>query len=127
MASPVTTFNASGNVANAVALALSATSASYTVDASTKFETQLQMDVLTGGAAQAAAVATLKVYRLFGAGPTSDTVPITQLQLALGAINTHYIASLSLSTGKYGITVTNGDTANAITFSLTSTSVDSIV
>lgn len=126
MASPSMTQNAYANLASGISVGASATSAAVTVDASTKFEVQLQFDILTGGAAQAAGTATIKVYRLFGAGPTSDTIPVTQLQVALGAINTHYIASLALPTGKYSCTVSNGDTANSVSYSLTSSSIDSI-
>lgn len=126
MASPSMTQNAAGNLASGVSIGANATSTPVTVDATAKFEVQLQFDVLTGGTAQAAGTYTVKVYRLFGAGPTSDTVPITQLQVSMGATATHYIASLALSTGKYSITVTNGDTANAITYSLTSSTVDAI-
>jgi uncharacterized protein (DUF2141 family) len=126
MASPSMTQNASANLANAVSIAASATSAAVAVDATAKFEVQMQFDVLTGGAAQAAGTATVKVYRLFGAGPTSDNVPMTQMQITLGAVTTHYIQSLALPTGKYSVTVTNGDTANSITYSLTSSTVDSI-
>ena len=126
MASPVMTQGAYGNLANGVSIVASGVSAPVTVDATTKFEVQLQVDVLTGGAAQAAATATVKVYRLFGAGPTSDNVPVTQVQIALGAVTTHYIQSLALPTGKYSVTVANGDTASGISFSLTSSSVDSI-
>jgi len=120
------TQNALANLANGVAIALSATSASVTVDATTKFEVQLQFDILTGAAAQAAGTATVKIYRFFGAGPQADNVPITQLQIALGAVTTHYIASLALSTGKYSVTVTNGDSANGISYSMTSSTIDSI-
>jgi hypothetical protein len=126
MASPVMTQNASANLASAVSIAASATSAVVTVDATTKFEVQLQFDILTGAAAQAAGTATVQVFRLFGAGPTSDTVPITQLQVSMGAITTHYIASIALSTGKYSTKVVNNDSANAITYSLTSSTIDSI-
>lgn len=126
MASPVMTQGAYGNLASGVSIAASGVSAAVAVDATTKFEVQLQIDILTGGAAQAAGTATVKIYRLFGAGPTSDTVPITQMQIALGAVSTHYIASLALPTGKYSVQVANGDSANAITYSVTSSSIDSI-
>lgn len=126
MASPVMTQNPLANLAAAVAIAASLTSNQVTVDASTKFEVQLQFDILTGAAVQTAGVATVKIYRLFGAGPQPDNVPITQLQISLGAVNTHYIASLALSTGKYGVNVTNGDTANGISYSLTSSTIDAI-
>lgn len=127
MASPASTFNTIGNVvAAATSIAANATTTSVTVDASAKFEVQIQFDLLTGGTAQASVASTVKVYRLFGAGPTSDNVPVTQLSISMGAAATHYIASLALSTGKYGFTVTNGDTANAITYTVTSTTVDSV-
>jgi len=126
MASPSMTQNSYGNLANVVAIAASGVSSPVTVDATTKFEVQLQFDILTGGTAQAAGTATAAIYRLFGAGPTSDTVPITQLQIALGAAAAHYIASLALSTGKYSVKVTNNDSANSISYSLTSSTADSI-
>jgi len=121
------TQNAAGNVvATGTSIAASGTSTPVTVDATTKFEVQFQFDVLTGGTAQAAGVATVKIYRVFGAGPTIDNVPITQLAIQMGTAATHYIASLALPTGKYSVTVTNSDTANAITFGITSSTVDSI-
>lgn len=126
MASPSVTQNAYGNVANVQSLAANTTTAALVIDATTKFEVQIQIDLLTGATAQASVSSTVKVYRDFGSGPTQDTVPITQLSIAMGAINTHYIASLALPTGKYAITVTNGDTANAITYSITTSTVDSI-
>jgi hypothetical protein len=126
MASPVMTQGGYGNLASGVSIAASGVSTPVTVDATTKFEVQLQVDVLTGGAAQAAGTATVKVYRLFGTGPTSDNVPVTQMQIALGAVATHYIQSLALPTGKYSVTIVNGDSANSLSYSLTSSSVDSI-
>ena len=126
MASPSMTQNGYGNLANVVSIAASGVSSPVTVDATTKFEVQLQFDVLTGGTAQAAGTATVKICRLFGSGPTADNVPITQLQIALGTASTHYIASLALPTGKYSVTVVNGDTANSVSYSLTSSSVHSI-
>lgn len=127
MASPSMTQNTAGNVVAAgTSIAASGTSAAVTVDATTKFEVQLQFDVLTGGAAQAAGTYTAKIYRVFGAGPTIDNVPITQMQISMGATTTHYVASLALPTGKYSVTVTNGDTANAVTFGITSSTIDGI-
>ena len=126
MASPSMTQNSYGNLANGVSIAASGVSSPVTVDATTKFEVQLQVDVLTGGTAQAAGTATVKVFRLFGAGPTVDTVPTTQMQIALGTAAQHFIASLALPTGKYSVTISNGDTANSVSYSLSSSSVDSI-
>ena len=126
MASPSMTQNSYGNLANGVSIGASGVSSPVTVDATTKFEVQLQFDVLTGGSAQATGTATVKIYRLFGGGPTTDSVPITQLQIALGTAAMHFLVSLSLPTGKYSVTVTNGDSANAVSYSLTSSSVDSI-
>jgi hypothetical protein len=120
------TQNGYGNLANGVSIAANGVSTPVTVDATAKFEVQLQVDVLTGGAAQATGTASVKVYRLFGAGPTADTVPTTQMQVALGTAAQHFIASLALPTGKYSVTVTNSDTANAVSYSLTSSSIDSI-
>lgn len=68
MASPSMTQNSYGNLANVVAIAASGVSSPVTVDATTKFEVQLQFDILTGGTAQAAGTATAAIYRLFGAG-----------------------------------------------------------
>lgn len=126
MASPSMTQSAYANLASGVSIGASATSANVVVNATTKFEIQLQFDVLTGGTAQAAGIATVKVFRQFGAGPLVDTIPVTQMQIALGTASTHFIQSLSLPTGNYVVNVTNGDTVNAITYSLTLSSVDSI-
>ncbi len=126
MASPAMMQNGYGNLANGVSVAANGVSSPVTVDATTKFEVQLQVDVLTGGTAQAAGTATMKVYRLFGPGPTPDTVPTTQMQVALGTAAQHFIASLALPTGKYSVTVSNSDSANSVSYSLTSSSIDSI-
>jgi hypothetical protein len=126
MASPSMTQNGYGNLANGVSIAANGVSVPLSVDATTKFEVQLQFDILTGGTAQAAGTAVVKIYRLFGAGPTADTVPTTQMQVTLGTAAQHFIASLALSTGRYSVTITNGDSANAVVYSLTSSSVDSV-
>lgn len=126
MASPVMTQNALNNLASGVSIGASATSTPVALDATTKFEAQIQFDILTGGTAQAAGFATVKVYRRFGAGPQSDNIPVTQLQITTGTAATHYIQSIAIPTGNYAFTVTNGDTANAITYSATSSTVDAI-
>lgn len=126
MASPSMTQNAAGNLVSAGAgIAASGTSTPVTVDATGKFEVQLQFDVLTGNPAQAGGTYTVSVYRLFGAGPTSDTVPITQMQVMMGNTSTHFIASLALPTGRYSVTITNNSTY-PVTFAMTSSSIDSI-
>jgi hypothetical protein len=125
MPAPVMTQNASGNLVTAgTSIAASATTSTLVVDATTKLEIQLQFDVLTGGTAQAGVAATVKIYGEFGGTPTADNVPVTQFQILMGTAATHYIQSVRLSTGKYGVTVTNGDTANAITYALTSSTID---
>ena len=126
MAAPVMTQNAAGNLANGVAIAASATSAAITVDATTKFELQIQFNILTGATAQAVATATVKIFRLFGSGPTSDNIPVTQFSIPMGAAATNYIGSIALPTGKYSFTVQNGDTGNAVSYSATSSTIDSI-
>jgi len=127
MASPSMTQNVAGNVvATGTSIAASGTSTAVTVDATSKFEVQLQFDVLTGGTAQAAGTYTVKVYRVFGAGPTIDNVPVTQMQISMGTAATHYIASLALPTGKYSVTLSNGDSVNAVTFGITSSTLDAI-
>lgn len=128
MASPIMTQNALGNVIAGVSVAATATSALVAANATTKFEIQLQFDVLTGAGAQASATATIKVYRAFGPSLTQpDNVPITQLQVNLGQASTHYLASVALPTGNYNFSVTNGDGANPFSFSVTSSTIDAIV
>lgn len=126
MAAPVTTQNPYGNLVTNVAILPSGISGATVVDATQKFEAQMQFDILTGGAAQAGATAIVKIYRLFGLAGLSDTVPITQLQITLGTVSTHFTASVAMPTGKYGVTVTNGDTANSINYWLTLSTIDSI-
>lgn len=123
--SPAMTYNSAGNIQNAQTIAASATQTSGTQDFSAKFGAEVQVDVLTGGTAQAAGTYTVKVFRVFNT--TVDNVACIQYSVSMGTAATHYICSFVIpDPGKYQITVTNGDTANSITDTVTSATIDSV-
>lgn len=126
MASPSMTFNAQANVRSSAALAASG-SATYTVDASTKFAVQLQFkNSNTGTTVGATNGLQVSIFRLFGGGPTADTIAVTQFIIATVSSTTNY-QSIELGTGKYQVKVQNLDTANQIdAVEITSSTVDSI-
>ncbi|HLW67826.1 MAG TPA: hypothetical protein VKS79_21085 [Gemmataceae bacterium] len=124
MASPSMTFNALGNIVSNASVAASGTRTDA-VDGSTKFETQVQVDV-TFGTVAATNGFQVQVFRRFGAGPTDDTIAIVNFTIA-GVGSTTVIQSFALPTGKYDIKVTNLDATNGVTgYYLTTSTVDSI-
>ena len=126
MAAPVMTQNATGNILASSALALSASTANLDIDATTKFELELQIGV-TFGAVAATNGLQVNVYRLFGAGPTADTIQVTQFTIP-GTASTTKNQSLALPTGRYRIVLTNLDATNGLTgVTVTSSTIDSIV
>lgn len=124
MATPSMTFNAFGNIVNAGALAASATATSA-VDASAKFEVQIQVQAIFGTVAATSGLQ-VDVFRRFGAGPTDDTISVTTFTIP-STTSTTKDQSFALPTGKYDVKVTNLDGTNALTsYSITTSTVDSI-
>ncbi len=127
MASPQMTQNAYGNVAASVPIGPGSVSANYMLDFSTKLEGQLQVDLLSGSAVTSGAVATINIFRVVGSSGTVDTVPMAAFSQALALVGAHAIRSVCLATGRYQAQVLNGDSANGITLSLTTSTVDGLV
>lgn len=118
------TFNAIGNVQAATTIAASAT-LTVAVDASAKFEVQLQVTVIFGTVAAVSGLQ-IDVFRRSGAGPTDDTIAVITFTIPSTAATTK-TQSFALPTGKYDIKQTNLDGTNGLTgVSITSSTVDSI-
>jgi hypothetical protein len=124
MAAPSMTFNAKGNVLSNQTITASGTN-TQAIDASTKFEVQVQVEV-TFGTVAATSGLQVDVYRRFGAGPTDDTISVLTFTVPSTASTTKD-QSFALPTGKYDIKLTNLDATNGVTASITTSTVDSIV
>lgn len=124
MASPSMTLNALGNIrSNATILASGTTT--DTLDFSTKFEGQVQVQV-TFGTVAATSGLTINIFRLFGSGPTADTIAVTSFTIPSTASTTK-AQSFALPTGKYQIQLVNTDATNSVTgANITTSTVDSI-
>jgi hypothetical protein len=127
MASPQMTQNPYGNIAASIPIGPGSVSASYLLDFSTRLEGQAQVDLLSGAAVTSGAAATVNIYRVVGSAATPDTVPMSAFSQALALAGAHSIRSLGLSTGRYQVQVLNGDSANGITLSITTSTVDGMV
>lgn len=124
MAAPSMTFNALGNILSNASIGASGTSTQH-IDGSTKFETQVQVDVHFGTVAATAGLQ-IDVYRRFGAGPTDDTISILTLVIAAVGSTTEN-QSFALPTGKYDVKLTNLDATNGVTgVYITTSTVDAI-
>ncbi len=124
MASPSMTFNAQANAQASGSLAAN-TSVTFAVDASAKFEVQVQVKNTGGGTVAATNGLQVQVFRRFGAGPTDDTIAVVQFTIPTTTSTTAY-QSFALPTGKYDIKLTNLDVTNAITIESTTSTVDAV-
>jgi hypothetical protein len=100
-------------------------SISYVVDLSTKFEGQIQLKNTGGATVGTTNGLQIQAFRSFGAGPTYDTSPVTAFTIPTTAGLATY-KSFALPTGKYQISLTNLDAANAITVESTLSTLDSV-
>lgn len=124
MASPSMTFNAKGNIVSGATIALSATN-TQAIDASTKFEVQIQIEVIFGTVAAVSGLQ-IDVFRRSGAGPTDDTISVLTFVIP-SQTSTTKDQSFALPTGKYDVKATNLDATNGVTgYTVTTSTVDSI-
>lgn len=124
MAAPSMTFNAKGNILNAATIAASGTN-TQAIDASTKFEVQVQVEVAFGTVAATSGLQ-VDVYRRFGAGPTDDSISVLTFTIPSTASTTKD-QSFALPTGKYDVKLTNLDATNSVTgVTVTTSTVDAI-
>lgn len=121
---PVMTFNTQAGLLASGSLAASGTSTTA-LDASTKFEAQVQVKNVGGGSVAGTNGLQVDVFRRFGGGPTDDTIAMMTFVIPTTVSTTKY-QSFSLPTGKYDIKLTNLDASNAITVEMTSSTVDTI-
>jgi hypothetical protein len=124
MASPSMTFGAQAGALSSQSLAASGT-VTFDVDASAKFAVAVQVKDTGGGSVAATNGLKIEVFRLFGAGPTADTIAVTSFAITTVASTASY-QSFELPTGKYRVKLTNLDASNAVTVEATAATVDSV-
>jgi hypothetical protein len=123
MPSPVMT-KAAGTLYGPATLAANGT-ATFTLDASAKFEAQLQL-AGTFGTVAATNGLQLQVFPGVGAGPTYDSIAAVTLVIA-GTGSTTQQQTIKLPTGLYQFRLTNLDGTNSLTnVAVTWASIDSV-
>lgn len=126
MSAPAMTFNAEGNIANAVSLGAGATSSQYALDASGIFEMQLCAKVVFGTVAATSGVQ-VNVYDVTDVGGDLSSFATYILTMASTASTTRRSNLIKLLTGKYSVQLVNLDATNAVTFSLTTDTIDAVI
>jgi hypothetical protein len=122
---PSTTVNTQANLLASGSLAASGTTTAD-LDLTGKFGADVQVKDTGGGTVAATNGVQVDVFRLFGAGPTADTLAVLTFVIPTTTSTATY-KSLHLETGKYRIKLTTLDASNAVTVEMTSTTNDSIV
>lgn len=121
----MTTNHAAGNLLASSSLAAGA-STTFDVDYSAKLEGQIQIGA-TFGTVAATAGLQVDVYRRIGAGPATDTIPITTFVIAAAASSSK-LQSLALATGRYRVKLTDLDATNGLTaVSATDDTIDALI
>src|SRR5690349_8915089 len=105
MANPTMTFNAKGNILSNFVISGNFFYGSGAIDASTKYEVQVQVEASFGTISGGAGIQ-VDAFRQFGAGPTNDTIPMTSFVIG-GSGSTIRDQSFALPTGKYLVKLTN--------------------
>jgi hypothetical protein len=125
----VTTFvytgNAAGNIRSSASLAASGT-ANYDVDYSTAFEGQVNVKNTPGGTVAATRGVRVDIFRRYGSTPTKASSPFLTYTQPSATASTAESLDIFLGPGKYNITITNLDTANAVTVEITGDTLDSL-
>jgi hypothetical protein len=120
------TYNAVGNLlATGTSIAASGVNTAAVADFSAKFEGQITVKVTYGATVQATGGLKVQIFAGYGTAPTYEINPTVPYQFAVTASAT-YSKVFFLPTGKYQVSLTNLDTANAITVEVTSATIDSI-
>jgi hypothetical protein len=123
MSAPVMTFGAPGNRLASGALAAGANVA-FALDYSARIGGLLQV-AATFGTVAAVAGLQIDVYRRIGTGPVADSIAVSTYTIPATA-GTPQRKSLALPTGRYSVTLTNLDSANALSgVSATDDTIDS--
>lgn len=113
MAAPTMTQSAVGHLLASTTIAASGTNSTSNLDASGKFEAQVQFSGAFGTVAATAGIQ-VDCYRRIGTGPAVDTVPVLSF-LVTAVASTTVKQSWSLPTGQYNIKLTNLDATNSVT------------
>lgn len=133
---PQVTINAANNLLSSQSLAGSA-SVSATLDltgvgatgtgtAAGNFEAIVQVKDTGGGSVTSGSSLLVQVFNAAGATPVVDTVPFLQFNIATVASTASY-QSFTLPTGRWVITLTNGDASNSVTVGMTTTVINEIL
>jgi hypothetical protein len=125
MASPSMTYNSLGNIASAVNLAAAGTSSGYTITGSSKFSTYLSPVCAFGTVAATSGVKT-NIYDIIDSGGDNATVPTFTGFIVSAASTTVKNPQIKLETGNSYVTLVNTDATNAVTYTLTTNTVDSV-
>jgi len=123
MAAPVCTFNAAGNVRASASLAASGT-ASYNLDYSAKLEGQVTVKNTPGGTLAATRGVRVDFFPRYGSTLADTTLTAFSYTLTSAVASTAESKTFFLGTGKWVATVSNLDTANAVTVEITDATVD---
>lgn len=117
------TFNAAGNIRSSASLAAGA-NATYDVDSSTKYETQITVLNTPGGTVAGTRGLKIEILQGYGSSVSYTTIATQQLTLPSAAASTAESITLFIGPGKFRIKITNLDASNAITVEITSATLD---
>ena len=119
------TFNAAGDIRASASLAAN-TSASYSVDYSTKLEGQITVKNTPGSSVAATRGLRCEFFPRYGTGPTDTTIAPMAIDLPSQTASVAESRTFFLPTGKWTVKVTNLDVTNAITVEISSATIDSL-
>ena len=125
MAAPSMTFNAAGNALASQSLAASGT-VTFNVDASVKFEGQLEVEANFGTIAATAGLK-VEIFPGIGSTPTYSTTNPNYTYTLTAVAGLQRTPKIALPTGKYQVKLTNLDATNGLTaVQATADSVDAV-
>ena len=123
---PSMTFNAAGNADASASLAASA-ARSFNIDVSAKWLGNLTIKNTPGGSVSATRGLRVDVYHRYGNSPTTAATASWTITLPSATASTAEHQRIPVPTGKWAITMTNIDAAQAITVEATLDTIDSVV
>jgi hypothetical protein len=122
---PTYTGNSAGNIRSSSSLAAS-TSANYDVDYSNVFEAQVHIKNTPGGSISGSRGLRVDVFRRFGSSPTKGASAFLSYSLPSAVASTAESFDIFLGPGKYNLTITNLDAAQAVTVEITGDTVTTL-
>lgn len=125
MAAPVMTLSA-GNIRASASLAAAGT-ASYDVDYTTKIEGQVAVKSTPGGSVAVTNGLRVQIYPRFGTSGSPENATEPAFDFTIPSVASTLASRVRfVGTGRWRITVTNLDAANAVTVAIGDNTVDSI-